>query len=557
MNDLGTGGTATRATARLPAIARAQALAVTMALPVAAALGLAWPLQLRAAEPDDERRLDVLEVYVEGNTVLPVQAIEDALAPFLGPARPLSDIDRARAALEAAYAERGWRTVRVEIPRQRGEGGLVRLAVVEQPVGRVEVQGARYHSPQALLDELPALAPGQVPNIDALQRQLLASSANADRRVVPAISAGRAPDTVDVALAVDDELPLHGSVELNNRNSAATPPLRATATLRYDNLWQARHAALFSLQASPERWVGTNVLYASYTAPLSPTLSLSASLLNSHSKVATINGQNSIGEGRTWGLRATVELPADEPWAHNLTLGVERKHQSNRAEGTPTEGDALDNATPYDYTPLQLGYALEWRTDQASIDGNVGLRLAHGSFGTQRSTLDESRFRTRTQQAAIAGELNGLWKPSAALELSLKLGGQWTDQPLLSGEQYSIGGQDSVRGYYESEALGDLGLYGAFELRGPSLTAWREVADPPIAFDQFRPFLFVDAGRVQIVEPLPEERSVTTLASVGTGLRFSMGPSFEGSFHWAHVLRAGPSSGRGRERLLFRLLGAF
>jgi hypothetical protein len=38
-------------------------------------------------------------------------------------------------------------------------------------------------------------------------------------------------------LNVDDTLPLHGGVELNNRYSPNTTPLRLTASAQYNDLW--------------------------------------------------------------------------------------------------------------------------------------------------------------------------------------------------------------------------------------------------------------------------------------------------------------------------------
>ena len=48
------------------------------------------------------------------------------------------------------------------------------------------------------------------------------------------LKAGRTPGTVEVGLDVDDQLPLHGNVELSNRNSPYTVPMRlgASAALR-------------------------------------------------------------------------------------------------------------------------------------------------------------------------------------------------------------------------------------------------------------------------------------------------------------------------------------
>ena len=65
------------------------------------------PAAPTAAPAADEPRFDVWEYDVEGNTVLPVPAIEKAVQPYLGPGKQLADVEGARAALEKVYQDAG------------------------------------------------------------------------------------------------------------------------------------------------------------------------------------------------------------------------------------------------------------------------------------------------------------------------------------------------------------------------------------------------------------------------------------------------------------------
>src|ERR1700761_4993222 len=55
-----------------------------------------------------ERRGDITEYIVDGNTLLAAIEVQRAVYPFEGPQRPVSDTEKARAALEKAYADRGY-----------------------------------------------------------------------------------------------------------------------------------------------------------------------------------------------------------------------------------------------------------------------------------------------------------------------------------------------------------------------------------------------------------------------------------------------------------------
>ncbi len=109
-----------------------------------------------------------------------------------------------------------------------------------------------------------------------------------------------------------------------------------------------------------------------------------------------------------------------------------------------------------------------------------------------------------------------------------KVQGQVADGPLVSSEQFSAGGLDTVRGYLESETLGDDGAAATLEFRGPDIGAWLqnklkteggENAPSFTVFNECRLFGFADGGYVDIRHPLPGQQSEFSLASYGAGSR--------------------------------------
>jgi hemolysin activation/secretion protein len=192
------------------------------------------------------QHFDILEFVVDGNTVLPVPDIEEAIYGFMGEGRDTSDVDKARDALERLYRERGYQTVQVAIPRQGVENGIIHLQVVENPIGRLRVVDSQYHSLSAIKDTAPSLAEGKVPNLNEVQKDVVALNQGADLKVTPRLKPGAVPGTVDVDLEVEDKLPLHASVEINNQYNQQTSPLRLVGNVSYDNLWQLGHSFSFT-----------------------------------------------------------------------------------------------------------------------------------------------------------------------------------------------------------------------------------------------------------------------------------------------------------------------
>src|SRR5439155_22276457 len=96
-------------------------------------------------------------------------------------------------------------------------------------------------------------------------------------------------------------------------------------------------------------------------------------------------------------------------------------------------------------------------------------------------------------------------------------------QPLVSSEQFSAGGLATVRGYVESEVLGDDAIVGTIELRSPSL-----IKGPPEK-SEWRVYAFAEGGSVFIDTPLPDQLSRFELASLGIGTRFHLYNHFNGA----------------------------
>ena len=171
-----------------------------------------------AAAPTVKARFDIDEFRVEGADSLPQIEVEAAVYPFLGPHRTSDDVEKARAAVEKAYHDKGFQTVGVSIPQQDAQRGFIVLKVAENRVGRLRVKGSRYFDLAKIKDKAPSLQEGTLPNFQAVTKDIVALNQWPDRRVTPALRAGVTPGTVDVDLNVEDTLPLHGSFELNNRS---------------------------------------------------------------------------------------------------------------------------------------------------------------------------------------------------------------------------------------------------------------------------------------------------------------------------------------------------
>ena len=246
-----------------------------------------------------EKRFDIFEYRIEGNTLLEIDRIEASVYPYLGPQRTISDVNAAAANLERAFRDAGYPTIFVDVPEQDVVGGRVTLRVTEGRIGRVRIEGARYFSPEGIREKLPSVQPGQVLHVPTMQAELNAVNAqSSDLKIVPVLKPGKTPGLVDIDLKVKDEKPVHGSVDLNNYNSVNTTESRLSLGLSYDNLWQEQHSFALQWQVAPQEPSEVNVWVATYIMPWFDTSNrVAIYAINSNSDVASVGTTNVIGDG--------------------------------------------------------------------------------------------------------------------------------------------------------------------------------------------------------------------------------------------------------------------
>ena len=475
-----------------------------------------------AAAPAAAPRTVEIEAYdIEGNSLLDQLAIEEAVYPFLGPDRTKEDVEGARAALENAYRARGFQTVVVEIPPQTVKNGIVRLRVVEAAVGRLRVVGAQYYPPSELKNEVPSLQQGKVPDIPKVQAEIADTNRLPGRRVVPAVKAGKYPGTVDVDLKVTESNPLQASVELNNDHSQDTKALRATATVKYDNLWYAGHSASFTALLAPQDTSQAMVFAGSYLAPIWGTpWSILAFGYTSNSEVVTLGSTSVLGKGYAVGLRGLLQLPTVGDYSHSFSFGADFKHfLENLKFDDTTVGVTID------YVPLTASYSAQWMTDSSNLSATVSATLGLRGLGSDASVMNDKRAYARANFIRLnldASETLALWHD---IEVAGRFSGQLSDQALVSSEQFAAGGLSSVRGYLQSEAVGDNGAFESLELRSPSVGRYLTEN-----IGEWRVFAFGDAAQTDIRDPLADQTSHAELVSVGVGTRISAFDMFSGEF---------------------------
>lgn len=506
-----------RATRGAKAAAVASAVLTLAALPYAhaAAADPAPSPAVHAVQPARPRKVDVNEYRLEGAEQLTTAELEAVLAPFLGPGRALEDVERARAAVEKAYSDKGFQTVTVAIPPQTVRDGVVVLKVTEGKVGRLRVRGAHWFSPFDVKRQAPSMAEGTVPNFNAIVRDIVALNQLPDRRVTPALRPGAAPGTLDVDLNVEDKLPLHGSLGFDNRQSANTTNLRLGGAIHYDNLLQRGHSLSFAFQTAPRRLEDAEVFSLSYLArvPDVSWLTLNVNGVIQNSDVSTLGAMGVKGRGRVFGGRAVFTLPGSAELLHTVSWGFDYKRFE---EGLTLGTDTVQ--TPVTYWPVTTQYAATWLDEHAQTQLTTTVVFNIRALSSGSAELDAKRYNASGSFIYYRAEVSRTQDLRHGPQLFGRLQGQYAKDPILSSEQFTAGGAESVRGYLEVEAAGDYGGLGTLEVRTPSMASWLGAS----AIREWRLLAFLEGGKLLVRDALPEQKPFYLLWGTGVGTRLRL-----------------------------------
>jgi hemolysin activation/secretion protein len=287
-----------------------------------------------------------------------------------------------------------------------------------------------------------------------------------------------------------------------------------------------------SYQIAPMRPEDAEVFSGSYLARLPGVdwLSFLVYGVDSNSDVAAVGGLNIVGPGQIIGARAVMTLPSAENFYQTLSLGPDYKHFGETVSQT-----ASNFSSPVTYYPLVANYTNKYQTDKYSAQLTASVTGSLRPFGSDPTDFDNRRFLASGSFVHLNIDTAHTQELPQGFQLYGRLQGQLADGPLVSSEQFSLGGLDTVRGYLESETLGDDGVAGTFEVRSPDIgpTLQKLLPPPPKdqtdnvlahvpVFNEWRFFVFADAGVATVLEPLPEQQSKFDLWSAGAGTRLKL-----------------------------------
>ena len=423
-----------------------------------------------------ELRFDIAEYKVEGNSLLKPADIARALAPFRGKNRDFGDVQRALEALEAAYRKAGYAAVRVYLPEQELDQGVVTLRVVEAKIGAVTVSGNKHFDEANVRRSVPSVREGTTPSAPRIADNTRLANENTAKQTRVVLKPSGQPNEVDAVIEVEDEKPWRAFLTLDNTGTPDTGNYRLGVGYQNNNMFNRDQTLTAQYITSPTEPDQVSIVSAGYRLPIY-SIGDSIDLIAGYSDVDAGTSQTQAGplaftgQGYVFLARYNWLLPRRAEYEHRVIFGLDYRYYQNACQFQSLGAAGCGSAgADYAVHPLSVGYlgTLTRTRSQVSFYGNLVQNIPGGSNGSE-AQLQEARPGTVGAYTILRAGIN------LALRLLARLPGAAAcrrpvhRRAVGPGEQFGIGGWNSVRGFYERQIAGDCGYSGSLELYTPNV----------------------------------------------------------------------------------------
>ena len=435
------------------------------------------------------------------------------VAPFTGKDKDFADIQRALEALERAFRDLGYGVVQVLLPEQDITRGVVRFRVLQPTVGKVVVEGNTQFDSANIRHSLPSVREGETPNSKDIARNLQITAEHPVKQTSVLLRSGASEEQVDVNIKVTDDKPWRAFLTLDNTGTSDTGYFRLGIGYQHSNVFNSDHVFTAQYVTSPTELDQVSIYGVGYRIPFYG-LDSSLDLIAGYSDVdsGTVQGLfNVSGRGTIGSARWNYYLPRLADYEHKVAFGLDYRAFENQVlfEGTSVVPDVTVHPASLTYNGLWRGIASElsfYASGAQNIPGGKNGDDAAFQASRAGASADYSVFRYGFNYVR---EFRNEW------QTRLGFSGQYTQDPLVSGEQFGVGGPDSVRGYELRELADDRGMAAQLELYTPDFARSTGLSDSY----KLRLLGFFDYGSVIRVDPLPGETTEAFIKSAGIGLR--------------------------------------
>lgn len=474
--------------------------------------------------------LTIKQFEFNGNTIYTDQQLEATVSHYKNRKISNLDLEELRLAITNQYINNGYINSGATIPDQDLQGGKLILNITEGTLTQINLKNDGRLDQSYLLDRISSQKSEHL-NIGTLQERLYLLQQNPRiKRINAALGPGlqRGQSILDIMITEDQ--PYHLSIEANNYRPPSIGEGQLILAFSHNNVSGVGD----TVDLSYNKTAGFDSGRIAYAWPLlADDTMITANYQTSQSKIIddAFEGAVSI-DSESYSASLGLSTPLFKSSREEYIIGLKlNKRQSQtflddqKAPLSPGAPDGNNHVTALRLTQSWV------KQDQNDI---YALRhtLSAGINALNSTVLDDtpdSRFTTWLIQYQWA-KRHSLWNAKTVIRTDLQL----ANEPLLSMEQFAIGGARSVRGYRENQIVRDNGFVFSAEGRIP---VYKSVKGQ----HQVEGIGFYDFGRGwngkhKGHENVNSSDDYINLESAGVGIRYRFTNTMRAELYWAHAL---------------------
>ena len=397
-----------------------------------------------------------------GNSLLDVDRLRAAVAPWLMRPLDFAGLQQAAEAVAAAYRDEGW-IASASLRRQEIAEGSVTIDIVEARFGGARIEGRpaqRVKTERLLAMVDAAQATGAPLSALAIDRVLLLMDDLPGVSVEGNLVAGARDGETALALTLADEPRFGGDTALDNTGSRSVGIERISANLNWTSPTGSGDAVAVNLIHTR----GSDYQRVSYSLPLGLRglrLSAQGSNVDYHVISAELAALGARGQAQTASLGLSWPIERNRQLNLNATLRQEVRRYDNEANGSTSSRYRIDatNAELSGNFYDTLGGGGANSASLSLVAGRVDLT------GSPNQAADAQTARTAGHYAKLGLNLTRQQAITETLTLIIAAAWQGASKNLDASEKIYLGGSAGVRAYPASEGGGALGRTLTLELR--------------------------------------------------------------------------------------------
>jgi hemolysin activation/secretion protein len=461
----------------------------------------------------------------EGNTAFSNQDLAKVTAPFINRPITFTELLQAEAAVTKKYTEAGYINSGAVIAAGQTlspSGAVVKIQIIEGGIEEILISGTKRLRPSYVRNRLK-LATARPLNqtrlleaLQLLQLDPLIQTISAD------LSAGSRPESGVLTVKVQEAKSFKTEFFADNNRAPSVGSFRRGLRVSEGNVLGLGDGISFEYANTS----GSNALNLSYRIPV-----------NARNGAVTVSGGVSLTNviekpfdfldisGNSYSVDVSFRQPIIQTPKQEFALGITASRQESNVKlsalpglnGVLSPGSDANGTTRISALRLFQDWTRRGSEDVFSVRSQF-----NAGFGVLDATINDTspdgRFFDWRGQAQYVRLLarDTLFVFRSDLQLS--------PGALVPVEQFSLGGQQSVRGYRQDALLTDNGVSASAEVRFPILRV-KSIK----GLLQIVPFVDFGLGWNSGGNADP---SPNTLVGVGVGLQWQMGNSLNARFDW-------------------------